>query len=254
MIITISNNKGGVGKTALAAHLVFRAAESMPVLAIDLDSQSNLTATLIERGSRRGQGTAEQLFTDIEAPEPMPTADPNIYLLPASAGLTGVDRLNLSAGFMAINHIKNLGKTFRLIVIDTAPALGMRLTAALACSHRVVVPLVPESYAVDGVGTILSEIATIGENLNPAMRHQADFVINLVNPQARQHRITAAHIAGNFTVLMPCLNRSVAVADALSERRPVWRKPSSKKAAAQWRELCDNLLTQYGVLQPVSGT
>lgn len=247
MIITVSNNKGGVGKTALAAHLVFRGAESVKVLAVDLDSQSNLTGTLIDRQDRRGQASADQLFTEIELPEPMRTADPHIDLLPAAPALSSTDRLNLSAAFQAMTHLKALAKRYPLIVIDTAPALGLRMTAALACAHQVVVPLVPESYSVDGVATVLSEIASIGENLNPAMR-PADFVLNLMNPQAKQHRRIAEGIARSFKVASPWLHRSVAVADALAERRPVWRNPSSRKAAEQWRELCEHLLIQYGVL------
>lgn len=247
MIVTVSNNKGGVGKTALAAHLVFRAAESGRVLGVDLDSQSNLTATLIARAEKQGRMASDSLFTELEAPEPMRTADSAIDLLPASAALTGTDRLNLSAGFQAIAHLKTLSKRYSLVVIDTPPALGLRLVAALASASHVVVPLVPESYAVDGVATVLSEIASIGENLNSAMR-PADFVINLMNPQARQHRRIAEQIANNFKVASPWLNRSVAVADALAERRPVWRKTTSRNAAQQWRTLCEHLLTDYGVL------
>lgn len=248
MIITVSNNKGGVGKTALAAHLVFRAAEAGRVLAVDLDSQSNLTATLIDRQDRRGRASADQLFTEIELPEPMHTSEANIDLLPAAPALSSTDRLNLSAAFQAMTHLKALAKQYPLVIIDTAPALGLRMTAALACAHQVVVPLVPESYSVDGVATVLSEIASIGENLNPAMR-PADFVLNLMNPQAKQHRRIADSISRNFKVAAPWLNRSVAVADALAERRPVWRNSSNRRAAEQWRELTGRLLVQYGVLE-----
>ena len=247
VIVTVSNNKGGVGKTALAAHLVFRAAEQGRVLAIDLDSQSNLSATLIARIDKHGRASSDALFTEIDAPQPMHTADARIDLLPAAAGLTGVDRQNLSSGFSAMGHIKGLAKQYDVVVIDTPPALGLRLMTALACADRVLVPLVPESYSVDGVATVLSEIASIGENLNPAMR-PADFVINLMNPQAKQHRRIAEQIAGNFKVAEPWLSRSVAVADALAERRPVWRKVTSRNAATQWRSVCENLLRDYGVL------
>ena len=59
----------------------------------------------------------------------------------------------------------------------------------------------------------------------------------------------AERIAQNFQVAQPWLNRSVAVADALAERRPVWRNPSSRKAAGQWRALCELLLWKYGVIE-----
>ena len=73
-------------------------------------------------------------------------------------------------------------------------------------------------------------------------------MINLMNPQARQHRRIAEQIAANFKVAQPWLSRSVTVADALAERRPVWRKTTSRNAAVQWRTLCETLLRDYGVL------
>jgi chromosome partitioning protein len=248
MILTISNNKGGVGKTALAAHLVFRAAEQLRVLAVDLDSQANLTATLIERSEKRGHASSDALFTEEEPPQPMRTPDPNIDLLPAGKALNSTDRLNLSAAFQAIAHLKKLAGAYDLMVIDTPPAIGLRMTTALACARQVVVPLVPESYSVDGVASVLAEIASIGENLNTSMR-PAQFVLNLVNPQARQHRRIGEQISERFAVAQPWLSRSVAVAEALAERRPVWRRPTSAKAAQQWRALCDRLLIDNGLLR-----
>ncbi len=245
MIITVSNHKGGVGKTALAAHLAFRAAEQLRVLAIDLDAQGNLSSTLLDRNARR-TAAAEHLFGE-EQPEPLRTNHAHIDILPASRGLTGLDRLKQAAALQAIAHLKALDRCYHLIVIDTAPALGLRLTAALASADQVLVPLVPESYAVDGVGTILSEIAAIAEHLNPAMR-PTQFVLNQMNPQARQHRRIAEQVAGIVSVASPWLHRSVAVADALTEGRPVWRNPSSRKAAAQWRALCESVLAQSGAL------
>jgi len=245
MIISVSNHKGGVGKTALAAHLAFRAAEQLRVLAVDLDAQGNLSSTLLGRSARRS-ASAEHLFGD-EQPEPLRTDHANIDILPASRGLTGIDRLKQSAALQAIAHLQALDRCYHLVLIDTAPALGLRLTAALACADQVLVPLVPEPYAVDGVGTILAEIAAIAEHLNPAMR-PTQFVLNQMNPQARQHRRIAEQVAGIVSVATPWLHRSVAVADALAERRPVWRSPRSRKAAAQWRELCENVLVQAGVM------
>lgn len=246
MIVTISNHKGGVGKTALAAHLAFRAAEHVRVLAVDLDAQGNLSSTLLDRNARRGGIAAEQLFAE-QQPEPLATEVPNLDLLPASRGLTAIDRGTQASMLQAMAHLKALDRCYHLIVIDTAPALGLRMTGALACAQQVLVPLVPESYAVDGVATVLSEIAAIAEHLNPDMR-PAQFVLNLMNPQARQHRRIAEQVSGIVSVATPWLNRSVAVSDALAARRPVWRHPGSRKAAAQWRELCDQVLTQLRVL------
>jgi chromosome partitioning protein len=244
MIVTVANHKGGVGKTTLAAHLCFRAAERGRVLAVDLDAQGNLTATLSSRADAAGKPAADALFTEDAPPRPMHTADPNIDLLPASARLTGADRLNLSAAFQARSHLQALARGYDLVVIDCAPALGLRLTMALASCRRVVVPLIPETYAVDGVASLLSEAAAIQEHLNPELA-PADFVLNLVNRQASQHARIAHKLDRSFRLIKPYLHRHVAVAEALSEGRPVWRKRRHVGAAREWAALCDALLDDY---------
>jgi len=248
MIVTVANHKGGVGKTSLAAHLVYRAAEVGRVLAVDLDAQGNLTFTLAEPGDARGHATADLLFSADDPPQPMATPNPAIDLLPATAALTGVDRMNLSAAFQARGHLKELAKRYALVVIDSAPALGLRLTAALASSQHVVVPLVPEAYAVEGVASLLSEATLIQEHLNPELR-QADFVLNLVNPQARHHAQIATRLEGLVSLVKPYLGRHIAVAEALAERRPVWQRGSNPNAARHWRAVCDQLLRNYAVLE-----
>lgn len=244
MIVTVANHKGGVGKTAVAAHLVFRAAESARVLAIDLDAQGNLSSTLVARSETAGKPSADQLFSAEQRPPAMPTGIPRIDLLPAAAALNGSDRLNLSNGLQARSFIREYGRDYDVVVIDCAPALGLRLTAALASSNRVVVPLIPEGYAVDGVASLLGESTAIQEHLNPQLK-PADFVLNMMVRQARSHQRIAEKLAGMVNLHRPWLHRRIAVADALAERRPVWRGGRSAEASREWRELCDALLADF---------
>lgn len=244
MIVTVANHKGGVGKTAVAAHLVFRAAESGRVLAVDFDAQGNLSSTLVSRSDAIGKPSADLLFSGDQRPRPMPTADKRIDLLPAAAALNGTDRLNLSAAFQARGFLKEFAADYDVIVIDCAPALGLRLTAALASSTRVVVPLIPEGYAVDGVASLLGEATAIQEHLNPQLK-PADFVLNMVMKQAKSHTRTAERLQNMVNLRQPYLYRRIAVADALADRRPVWRGGSSAAASREWRELCDALLADY---------
>lgn len=249
MIVTVANHKGGVGKTSLAAHLAFRAAErGNKVLVVDLDAQGNLTGTLADRGRALKADGAERLFGAEGEPVPMAGFEANIAVLPASPALNATDRGQLSQAFNAIGHLKSLSKAFGFIVIDTAPAIGLRLTAALAASQRLVVPLQPESYAVDGVSSLLAEAVSIGEHMNPGLA-PAEFVINALNPRARQHAQTAARLSQQFAVRTPWLRRSIAVADALAARRPVWRAPVANSAVAnEWAVVCDELLDAFGVV------
>lgn len=246
MIVTVANHKGGVGKTSLVAHIAFRAAGRCRVLAVDMDAQGNLTTTLARPGDAHGRPGADLLFSAETTPRPMASAIPGIDLLPATAALNGTDRLNLSSAFQARTHLRALARDYGLVIIDTAPALGLRLTAALSSSERVLVPLVPEAYAVDGVASLLSEAAAIQENLNPALK-PADFVLNLVNRQATQHVGTARKLAQSFRVHTPWLSRRIGVSTALAERRPVWSMRNQGAAAVEWESLCDSLLDDYGL-------
>jgi chromosome partitioning protein len=248
MIVTVANHKGGVGKTSLAAHLAFRAAErGNKVLAVDFDAQGNLTGTLADRGKALRADGSDKLFSPDAVPVPMPGVDPNISVLPATAALNATDRGQLSQAFTAIAHLKALGKEFSFIVIDTAPALGLRLTAALAASQRLVIPLQPESYAVDGVASLLAEAASISEHMNPGLA-PAEFVINAVNARAKQHSQVSARLAQQFKVRTPYLRRAIAVSDALAAKRPVWRNATNSAVGNEWAVLCDELLDEFGVV------
>lgn len=247
MIVAIANHKGGVGKTSIAAHLIFRAAELGPVLAIDFDAQGNLTSTLESRDAAVGHSPADALFSDDHLPVPMHSHVPGIDLLPSTAALNSTDRLQLSAAFQARIHLRTLAPRYKMVVIDTAPALGLRLTAALSAAHRLLVPLVPEVYAVDGVSNLLGEAAAIQENLNPELK-PADFVLNMMHPQANSHARIAQRISESFRVIRPYLNRSIAVADALADCRPVWTGGRSGGATMQWRALFDQLMIEYGMV------
>ena len=248
MIVTVANHKGGVGKTALAAHLAWRAAErGNRVLAVDFDAQGNLTGTLADRSRALKADGSERLFSADALPRPMSGIEPNLHLLPATTTLNAIDRGPLSQAFTAIGHLKTLGKNFNVVVIDTAPAIGLRLTAALAASQRLVVPLQPESYAVDGVASLLAEAVSISEHMNPNLA-PAEFVINAMNPRAKQHATTAKRLAQQFKVRTPYLRRAIAVADALGAKKPVWRNPSNHAVANEWAVLCDELLDDFGVV------
>lgn len=242
MIITIANHKGGVGKTALAAHLLYFAGEAgLRVLGVDLDAQANLTGTFVERDSVLARPNAAQLFTATTPPQPFATDTANVSLLPASPDFSDVDKGSATTLFNARKLLREVAAGFDLVVIDTPPALGLRVLAALAASDRVIAPLLPERYSTDGLNTLLNEIGTIRANLNAGLA-APEFVFNMVNPTAKTHDALITELRTIFPSAIPTLYRHIAVADALSDGRPVWRKATHAGAAREWRETCGALL------------
>lgn len=244
MIYTIANNKGGVGKTALAAHLAFFAGEAgRSVLVIDLDAQANLTGTFVDRDQVLEAPNAAELFAQpsIATPAPITTTTKNVSLLPASPVLQEVDKSSATSLFTARKHLREYGSQYDVVIIDTPPALGLRVLTALAASDRVIAPLLPERYSTDGLNTLLQEINTVRAEMNPQLG-ETEFVFNLVNSTAKTHSQLIQELRKMFPSDIPNLYRHIAVADALSAGRPVWRSASHQGAAKEWKDACAALL------------
>lgn len=246
MIVTVANHKGGVGKTAVCAHLVFCAAEQgKRVLAIDFDAQGNLTDTLTERDLTLAWPNAAALFERGPAPVATTVATPflqgNVDLLPATAGLDDVERGPASSRFAAIENIRALSEQYDLVLIDTPPSLGLRFEVALTVSNRVVAPLLPEKYSIDGLVTLVDQVDQVRRHTNPGLE-EPRFILNLVNRQANSHRLVMEGLEQIYHLSAGPLYRAIAVVDALTDRRPVWHRPSNSEAAKQWKDACMALL------------
>jgi len=248
MIIVVANHKGGVGKTAIAAHLIFRAAElGLRVLGVDLDAQANLTGTFVPRDQTLGRQAADAIFADADAAlTPMETEFAGISILPASDALNAVDGGGLHKVFEARERLRALAVSFDVVVIDNPPALGLRLESSLAAGDALVVPMIPEHYSVQGVASLLRRVASIRANINATLQ-QPQFVWNLVSPLAGQHKDVMAAVGAQFQARHEPIHRAIAVADALADRRPVWRNTTNSGAGSAWKKLTDGILAEAGV-------
>jgi chromosome partitioning protein len=191
--IAFFNNKGGVGKTSLVYHLAWMYADlGLPVIAVDLDPQANLTAMFLEeermeelwpddRHRNTIFGALQPLLEgtgDIADPH-VEEVDANIGLLVGDLALSGSeDELNsqwpdaldrkprafrvLSAFWRVIERAA-LGREARLVLIDVGPNLGAINRAALIAAEHVVIPLAPDLYSLQGL-----------KNLGPTLRRWRD--------------------------------------------------------------------------------
>jgi chromosome partitioning protein len=242
MILTVANHKGGVGKTAITAHLAWYFAEKgHRTLVIDLDSQANLTGCFAYRDDTLTWPSSDLLFQK-DGPKAIPTKTEtaNVDLLPASPRAHNTDRGDIGALFQARRAITEIAKDYEYVLIDTAPALGLRLSAAIAASNRVIAPLLPELFGLEGLGSLLAEMDSIRSEWAPNLG-QPIFVVNQLSPNAKQHSDAVTFLEQTYKLMKPLLRRNIAVADALAMRRPVWIKSTNAEAAKLWREFCQNL-------------
>lgn len=250
--LVIAQGKGGVGKTACAAHIAFYASElGLRVLAIDLDT-GNLSKTL----SFADVGTASTLFADGEssglAAKQHSWTDAAIHLLSADALLADLAYVPLDEAVARfVRGLKTLSPHYDLCVIDTAPGLSIALAAALHAADAVIAPVEMEAYSIEGIKNMMRTI------LNARARNSKLTFLGLLpsrvdrrNPRQLRNLAQVQAVEG-IPVAPVVIGLRSSVAEALAAGVPVWklRKTSARPAAMEMRALGEYVVSKMGVAQ-----
>ena len=176
-VITISNQKGGVGKTTSAVNLAAALArKGMGVLVIDLDPQGNASTALGVEHHNSVVGSYEVLVQGVpmlEAVKQSPEHH-NLYCLPATINLAGaeIDMVSVpNRERVLLDSLNEFLGSFEhpihFVFIDSPPSLGLLTVNALVAAGEVLVPIQCEYYALEGVTQLMANIERIRANLNP---------------------------------------------------------------------------------------
>lgn len=174
-IISISNQKGGVGKTTTTINLAsFIAEKGRRVLIIDIDPQANAGYGLGVNVEELGSTVYEVLIGTIDIKDAIyKTAIENLFIVPSNIHLSGaqVDLLDIeNKEFILKNAIKSIKSDYDFILIDCPPSLGILTLNSLVAADTVLIPLQCEYYALEGLSQLLKIIAMVQEKLNRNLR------------------------------------------------------------------------------------
>lgn len=179
-IISLVNQKGGVGKTTTSINLSSSLALlGKRVLLIDLDPQGNATTGVGINKGEINKSAYDVLSNDDEIKEAIiKTKYKNLYLLPSTINLAGLEtelleKSRVEEGFdrrwQLKKHLSKIVDEYDYIIIDCPPALGIITTNALAASNSVIIPVQCEFYALEGITQLLNTIILSQKNLNPSL-------------------------------------------------------------------------------------
>ncbi len=246
-IISIANQKGGVGKTTTAINLSAALAKiKKKVLLVDCDSQANATTGLgIDKPSLQ-YSLYHGLIGDADLNEIMlPTILPTLTIVPADIDLIGFEIEMVSAEGRE-RQLKNLlhpvEDQFDYIIIDCPPALSLLTLNAFTASHSVIIPLQSEFYALEGLGQLLNTIKRVKSSYNPGLKIKG-ILLTMYDQRTNlsQNVVEDAKKYFNDMVFKTKIPRNVKLGEAPSYGLPVMlydkQSKGSKSYAAFAREL-----------------
>ncbi|MFY8352915.1 ParA family protein [Pseudoalteromonas sp. SSM20] len=233
--LTVAQQKGGVGKTNTLFHLAhYFSDQGKKVAVIDIDTQANLSWSL--EHYKQATYTAYDFFVgDININNI--TSEENIVLFEAIPELLNLEAESLSVvGEQFKKNVDALSSKFDICLIDTAPALGVRLTSALYAADFTYTPIEMAGYSVNGLNMMIQTIENL-KSANPTLSF-IGVIPSRFNGRHKTQVQNLEDLRKNTDLLAPIkITERVAIADAAFYKQPVWKlKKGARDAIKEMRE------------------
>lgn len=263
-IITVSNQKGGVGKTTTTVNLASALARrGANVLVIDLDPQGNASTALGVMHRPEVTSVYDVLLGEegIEAAIQPTTDHENLFCVPSTINLAGaeIELVSLVAREQRLRtaleaFLRESPTEFHYVFIDCPPSLGLLTVNAFVAAHEVLIPIQCEYYALEGLSQLLGNIQLIQKHLNPSLR-VSTILLTMYDARTNLAQEVAHEVRGHFPTetLAAVVPRSVRISEAPSYGQTVHAYDGASIGALAYLEAAAEIAERGAPTPPSEG-
>ncbi|WP_298870094.1 AAA family ATPase [uncultured Microbacterium sp.] len=246
-VFTVSNQKGGVGKTTTAVNVAAALASvGARVLVIDLDPQGNASTALGVAHNAETPSIYDVLIDEFPLVDIVQTSpeSPNLLCAPSTIHLAGAE-IELVSQVAREHRLRGALRDYLAIednhldfvIIDCPPSLGLLTINAFTAADEVMIPIQCEYYALEGLSQLLGSVQMIQKHLNPTL-HVSTILLTMYDGRTRLAQQVAEEVRSHFTseVLDTVIPRSVRVSEAPSFGQTVIAYDGQSAGAIAYRE------------------